>query len=121
MAERKRLFSFDLARFREVLESPWLNLQHEFKSRGVSLSQSLLIWQEESGDWLLIDFENNKTYDIERVEDTDGNPTVRVWEQPSEGEQTVILEGTEAILDYLQRAQGTVAPQLSVVIKDIGE
>ena len=109
MAERKRLFSFDLARFREVLESPWLNLQHEFKSRGVSLSQSLLIWQEESGDWLLIDFENNKTYDIERVEDTDGNPTVRVWvwEQPSEGEQTVILEGTEAILDYLQRAQGT--------------
>ena len=107
MAERKRLFSFDLARFREVLGSPWLNLQHEFKSRGVFLSQSLLIWQEESGDWLLIDFENNKTYDIERVEDTDGNPTVRVWEQPSAGEQTVILEGTEAILDYLQRAQGT--------------
>ena len=108
MAERKRLFILYLTRFREVWQpSPWLNLQHEFKTREVSLSQSLLIWGQESGAYLLSDFENKKTYEIQGAEDPDGQPTMEVWEQSSEAEQPVTLEGIEVILDHLQRAQGT--------------
>ena len=114
MAEGKMLFSLDLARFREVL-SPLrsshpdcFSLQHEFKTKEVSLSQSLLIWEEESGKtWLLADFENKKTYDIERADDTEENQTVKVRERSSEAEQPVTLEGAEAILSRLQSARGT--------------
>ena len=107
MAERKRLFSLDPERFREVLQPPWLNLQQEFKTKGVPLSQSLLIWEEESEIWLLSDFENNKTYDIEWAKDPDGQPTMEVWEQSIEPGQPVTLTDTEAILSRLQSAQGT--------------
>ena len=114
MAEGKMLFSLDLERFRTTL-SPLssrypncFSLQHEFKTKEVSLSQSLLIWEEESRNtWLLADFENKKTYDIEEVEDTDGSRRVEVSERSSEAERPITLEGTEVILDHLQRAQGT--------------
>ena len=108
MAEGKMPFSLDLARFQEVWNPPGFNLQHEFKTKEVSLSQSLLIWEKESGKtWLLADFENKKTYDIERADDTEENQTVKVRERPSEAEQPVTLEGAEAILSHLQSARGT--------------
>ena len=80
MAEGQILFSLDSERFQAAwgsLSSSYPNgfsLQQEFKIKGVPLSQSLLIWREESGHtWLLADFENKKSYDIEEIEDTDGN------------------------------------------------
>ena len=114
MAERKKLFSLELERFREASEPlssrhpNCFRLQHEFKSKKVSLSQSLLIWRGESGNtWLLADFENQKTYDIELVEGTDEIRTVDVWELTSQTEQPVNLTDTESILSRLLSAQGT--------------
>ena len=107
MANRQRLFDLNPSRFQELLQPPWLNLQHEFKTKGVSLSQSLLIWREESGASLLADFENQKTYDIEGAVDPDEQPTMEVWERSSETEQPVTLEDAELIIDHLKSAQGT--------------
>ena len=110
MAEGKILFRLNLDRFREALDSDnWFNLQHEFKTKGVFLSQILLIWQEESGNtWLLADFENQKTYDIEWIDDADENRTVEVSELSNEVEQPINLTDTEAILSRLQSVhQGT--------------
>ena len=109
MAEGKRLFNLNLARFEETVDQhKWFSLQDEFKTRGVSLSQSLLIWEEESRrTWLLTDLENKKTYDIQLAEDLDQQPTMMVWEQSGETEQPFALTDTEAILSRLQSAQGT--------------
>ena len=109
MAEGKRLFNLNLARFEETVDQhKWFSLQDEFKTRGVSLSQSLLIWEEESRrTWLLTDLENKKTYDIQLAEDLDQQPTMMVWEQSSGTEQPFALTDTEAILSRLQSAQGT--------------
>ena len=109
MAERERLFNLNHVRFEETVDQhKWFNLQDEFKTRGVSLSQSLLIWEEESRNtWLLTDLENKKTYDIQLAEDSEQQPTMMVWEQPSEAEQPFALTDTEAILSRLQSAQGT--------------
>ena len=108
MAEGQVLFSLDQERFQEACKPPWFNLQHEFNTKGVTLSQSLLVWQEESGrTWLLTDFENKKTYDIKMVDDPAGNHTVDVSEQPSHAEHPFTLENTATILDRLRSAQGT--------------
>ena len=113
MAEGQILFSLDAERFQIALNllisrrPNCFNLQHVFKTKGVSLSQSLLTWGEGSGTWLLADFENQKTYDIERINGTGGNQTVEVSERPSEVEQPVTLTDTETILSRLQSAQGT--------------
>ena len=108
------LFSLDLERFRTAwssLNSRYpnsFNLQHEFKTKGVSLSQSLLTWDEESGTHLLTDFENKRTYDIKTVEETAGNQRVEVWERSSEAEQPVTLTDNQAILSRLRsNPQGT--------------
>ena len=113
MAEGQMLFSLDSERFRAALSqlssSNSFNLQHEFKTKGSSLSQSLLTWQGESGNtWLLADFENKKTYDIEVVGDTVENQRVVVSEQSTEAEQPFTLTNTETILLQLQSVyQGT--------------
>ena len=114
MAERKKLFSLELERFREASEPlssqhpNCFRLQHEFKTKKVSLSQSLLIWREQSGtSWLLADFGNQKTYEIDRVEGADGNFTVDVWELPNQAEQPVFMTDTKAILSRLQSVEGT--------------
>ena len=109
MAEGQILFSLDPERFQEVVDQhKWFDLQDEFKTRGVSLSQSLLIWEEESrSTWFLTDLENKKTYDIQLAEDSDQQPTMMVWEQSSEAEEPFALTGIEAILSRLQSAQGT--------------
>ncbi len=109
MAEGQVLFSLELDRFREALDSShWFRLQHEFETKSVTLSKSLLVWSEESGrTWLLTDFENKKTYDIKMVDDPAGNHTVDVSEQPSDAEHPFTLENTATILDRLRSAQGT--------------
>ena len=109
MAAEQMLFSLDMDRFREALDaSNWFRLQHQFETNGVSLSQSLLVWREESGrTWLLTDFENKKTYDIKMVDDPAGDHTVEVSEQSSEAEHPFTLEDTAAILDRLGSARGT--------------
>ena len=113
MAERQIQFNLDWERFQTALSqlssSNSFNLQHEFKTKGSSLSQSLLTWQGESGNtWLLADFENKKTYDIEVVGDTVENQRVVVSEQSTEAEQPFTLTNTETILLQLQSVyQGT--------------
>ena len=110
MDEGEMRFSLDIENFRGTLgRDNWFNLQHEFKIKKASLSQSLLVWREESGNtWLLADFENKKIYDIDEVDDTDGNRTVVVQEQSSDVEQPFTLTDTEAILSRLQSVyQGT--------------
>ena len=113
MAERKILFSLSAETFQIALDlltsrqPNCFNLQNEFKSKGVSLSQSLLAWGEGSGIWLLTDFENQKTYDIERINGTGGNQTVEVSECSTEAEQPITLTDAETILSRLRSAQGT--------------
>ena len=110
MAEGKIQFSLNPERFQEVFDQDnWFNLHHELKTKGVLLSQSLLIWRGESGyARLLADFENKKTYDIKGVEGDDANLTVEVSELADEAEQPVSLTDTAAILFRLQSVyQGT--------------
>lgn len=113
MAERQIQFNLDWESFHtalSTLHSSYPNcfsLQHEFKTQGVSLSQSLLIWSGESGQtWLLADFDSKKAYDIEQGNDEAGNQIVEVSEQSSEAEQPINLMDTEAILSRLQSVYG---------------
>ena len=110
MAERNMLFSLNYEQFAEILSyESWFNLQREFKTNQVSLSQSLLIWTGESGSmWLLADFEAKKTYDIEQKTGTEGNVMVEISESSSQEEQPPDLKSPATILPYLQRSpQGT--------------
>ena len=76
MQERPTLFTLDQQRFRNILsQGNWFKLQHKFKTKKNPLSQSLLIWEEESRKtWLLADFGNQKTYHIQNGQDAEGNP-----------------------------------------------
>ena len=109
MAERDRLFTLNRARYREIWQAPWLELQHEFKTMEVLLSQSLLVWKQEESETLLVtDFENQKTYEIHQAVDIDEQPTMEVWEQVSEPEQPITGTDTDAILEFLRTSpQGT--------------
>ena len=108
MAERKKLFSLNLERFREIWEgNDWINLQNEFKTKNIPLSNSLLKWQDENIPYFA-DFGNTKTYDIhERVGEDPENPIAELWERGSEEEQPVTSKDTEDILSHLQNAEGT--------------
>ena len=112
MQERHTLFTLDQQRFREILsQENWFKLQHEFKSKKNPLSQSLLIWNEESEKtWLLADFENQKTFHIQNgqdaagnpITDAEGNPILQVSELSDQDDQPITLKDTEAILSRLQ-------------------
>ena len=108
MAEGKMLFSLDLKRFREIWDNnDWLNLQNEFKTKNVPLSNSLLKWEAEHILYLA-DFENMKSYDIHEIVGKDpANPIAEVRERGSEEEQLVTSKDTDDILSHLQTAQGT--------------
>lgn len=113
MQERHTLFTLDQQRFRDILsQENWFKLQHEFKVKKNPLSQSLLVWDEESGKtWLLADFGNQKTYHIQNEQDAEGNPVtnaegnpmLQVSELSDQDEQPVTLKDTETILSRLQR------------------
>ena len=107
MAERKMLFNLDLPRFRQVWDrNDWSNLQKEFKTKKILLSNSLLTWQD-AAIWYLADFENTKTYDIEMVGDATENPMVEIWERGDEDEQLVTSNDPETILSRLQSVKAT--------------
>ena len=95
------LFSLDQERFDKIwTEKNWFKLQLEFKTKKVELSQSLLIWNEESGKtWLLTDFEHQKTYQIENKQDTGSNLLTQVSELSGPNEH---LENIETICSRLQ-------------------
>ena len=113
MQERHTLFTLDQQRFRDILsQENWFKLQHEFKTQKNLLSQSLLIWDEESGKaWLLADFGNQKTYHIQNekdadgnpIKDAEGNPMLQVSELSDQDEQPITLKDTETILSRLRR------------------
>ena len=110
MAEEKIRFSLNPERFQEFFDqNNWVNLHHELKTKGILLSQSLLIWRGESGyAQTLADFENKKTYDIRGVEEDAANPTVEVSELSDEAKQPVNFTDIKAILFLLQSVyQGT--------------
>jgi len=67
MAERNMLFTWDLQSFNENLNqfNDFLPLRVEFDMKNFPLSRSLLIWEKDSGNWLLVDFETEKVYHIE--------------------------------------------------------
>ena len=110
MAEEKIRFSLNPERFQEFFDqNNWFDLHHELKTKGVLLSQSLLIWRGESGyAQTLADFENKKTYDIRGVGEETSNPTVEVSELSDEAKQPVNFTDTKAILSLLESVyQGT--------------
>ena len=110
MPERKKLFRFELNRIREIFDRRhWFNLIDEFNTRGVSLSQSLLLWEGTSANtWLIADCENRITYDIEHESDTAEKLILaEVWERPNETEQFFTITDTGTILERLKSAQGT--------------
>ena len=112
MQEEHILFRLDEQKFQNILsEKNWFKLQHEFKTKKNPLSQSLLIWDEESGSiWLLADFGNQKTYRIQIEQnansnperDADSNPMMQVSAVSNQNEQLVNLKDPETVLSRLQ-------------------
>ena len=102
MAERKTLFSLDSERFREIWDrNDWFNLQHEFKTQNIPLSNSLLKWEADHILYLA-DFENMKSYEIHEIVGKDpANPIAEVREPGSEEEQLVTSKDTKIILSHL--------------------
>lgn len=113
MQEEHILFRLEEQKFQNILsEKNWFKLQHEFKTKKNPLSQSLLIWDEESGSmWLLADFGNQKTYRIQIEQnansnperDADSTPMMQVSEVSNQNEQLVNLKDPETVLSRLQR------------------
>ena len=105
MAEGQLLFTLDYELFNRIRgQSNLFELQEEFNGRHVLLSQSLLISQEtEDTYWLLVDFENQKTYDIRKGNDT----TVEVSDGVDIGKRADILSDAGTILPRLQEGLST--------------
>ena len=105
MAEEKMLFSMDYERFNEILSrKSWFNLQEEFHTRPIPFSQSFLLWVEESRKkWFLVDFETNKTYNIEQKTGAEESSIVEIWELSNQEEQSTDLNVPETILSRLQQ------------------
>ena len=79
-------------------------LQEEFSAKIVSLSHSLLISEETKNiRWLLVDFENRKTYDITKENDT----TVEVSEGSDMEQHTDLLNDAGTIIPRLREGLGT--------------
>ena len=106
MAAGQFLFTLDYEQFSEDWSQEILfNLQQEFdRKTNISLSQSLLISQEtEDTYWLLVDFENQKTYDIRKENDT----TVEVLDGVDLEKYTDILSDAGTIIPRLREGIGT--------------
>ena len=105
MTEGQSLFTLDYERFNQIRgENNLFELRKEFNRGSDLLSQSLLISQETSDSyWLLVDFENQRTYDIRKEDDT----TVEVYYGVDIGKRTDILSGAGTIVPRLRDAIGT--------------
>lgn len=119
MPTRTPLFYHPDRKLVEILdENKVFNLQSEFKREGVSLSQSLLIW-ENRGSWMLADLGKETTYLITpedgQVDDEPGTQVDRYsdnfpWNNPlrilahlQKSEDTVKKRGThEGVIDLLK-------------------
>ena len=105
MAEEQWLFNLDYDEFNRIRGRDNLfELREEFNTRNAFLSQSLLISQETADSyWLLADFENQKTYNIRKENDT----RVEVSEGVDIGKHTDILSDAGTIIPRLQQGVGT--------------
>ena len=108
MAEDGKLFYMGTERFGEILDSPDFILQNDFKSSGVLLSRSLLMWENGFESWLLGDFGHKKTYQIRWTEvGPDAERAIEIWEEPSGRDSADTIEDTDEILSHLPSARGT--------------
>lgn len=105
MAEERLLFTLDHEQFESNLGSNILSfLQEEFDTRSYSLSRSLLFCTETGNSyWLLVDFENEKAYNIRKEDDT----TVAVSEGPDMEKEPEFLNSTGTILPRLREGIST--------------
>ena len=104
--ESKMLFSLDGTRRDEFFADGLVRLQHEFRERGVSLSQSLLFWEEKPNRiWQLTDFQKEKTYEL-RLRDTIP-PPLQVWSPSTMGEHLLTSTSTSTILSHLESSNWT--------------
>ena len=101
--ESKMLFILDGTRPNEFFANDLFRLQHEFRERGESLSQSLLFWEEEPNRlWRLADFQNEKTYDL-RLPDMI-QPPLQVWSLPINVKSLLARADTSTILSRLENS-----------------
>ncbi len=107
MNERQKSFTWEYEQFIGIWREEGLfKLQQEFDNRNVTLSRSLLIYEEtKSTYWLLADFETKKTYEIKKENDT----TVEVSEGPDMAGRSDFLNGVDPILPRLRNGTGTHA------------
>ena len=107
MAEGRFLFNLDYTQFNEFRSQNNLSkLQQEFDERSVTLSRSLLIFEETTGNyWLLVDFENGKAYSIRKENDT----MVGISEAPNMEKYFNLRDGPGPILKRIQNGIGTQA------------
>ena len=103
--ERKMLFPLDGTRLDEFFADDLVRLQHEFREQGgVSLSQSLLFWEEEPNRlWLLVDFKDEKTYEL-RLPDDRIPPHLQVRSPSTTGERLFTSTSTSTIFSRLQKS-----------------
>lgn len=107
MAEGQLLFTLDHEQFLKNWGQNILPyLQEEFDRSKISLSQSLLFSTEtENSYWLLVDFENKKTYDIKKENDTN----VEISEGTDMGERSDFLGDARTIVPRLKSGIATHA------------
>lgn len=105
MAEGQFLFDLDYTEFSETWSQKNLSkLQQKFDTSPVNLSQSLLISEETEGTyWLLVDFENEKSYNIRKTNDT----TVEISEKPNMGKGSDFLFNAGPMHPRLKSSIGT--------------
>lgn len=105
VAEGQFLFDLDYTEFYEAWSQKDISkLQQKFDTSPVNLSQSLLISEENEGTyWLLADFENKKSYDIKKVNDT----TVEISEGTDMEKRSDFLGDAGSIVPRLKSGIGT--------------
>ncbi len=107
MAERKMLFSLDSERIEKVWGGDeWHVLQHEFRTRNLPLSDSLLIWRN-NAEQFIVDFESERTYDFKKDDAADTN-TVQVWEGAGHNDQFAASSSVETTLSDLRYVRMTL-------------
>ncbi len=105
MAEGQFLFDLDYTEFYEAWSQKDISkLQQKFDTSPVNLSQSLLISEENEGPyWLLADFENEKSYNIRKENET----TVEISEGVDMEKRSDFLGDAGTIVPRLKSGIGT--------------
>ena len=105
MAEGQFLFDWDYTEFYEAWSQKNLSkLQQKFDTSSVNISRSLLISEETEGtNWLLADFENEKSYNIRKENET----TVEISEGVDMEKRSDFLGDAGTIVPRLKSGIGT--------------